>query len=77
MGQSSKAKHVSFEDVKIDDEAEKYVTISEEEIRTVVQKEKRNKIPKRKMATNVSRPDDDEDIVYVEKYMLTSKKKKY
>lgn len=38
---SFKAKHVAFKDVEA--EAEKYVTISEEEVRDVVAKEKRNK----------------------------------
>lgn len=61
---------------KAEVEAEKYVTISEEEIRTIVQKEKRNKTPKIKMAMNVSLPIDDEEIVYVEEDMLTSRKKK-
>ena len=46
MGQYSKPKHVSFEDVE--DEYENYVSISEEEIRAVVQKEKTNQTPKEK-----------------------------
>lgn len=37
VGQSSKSKHVALEGVETKSEAEKYVTISEEEIRIVVQ----------------------------------------
>ena len=71
--QFSKAKCVVFVDVKT--EAENYVTISEEEIRTIVQKEERNKTPETKMAMNVSPLVDDDEIVYIEG-VLTSKKKK-
>ena len=78
VGQSNKGKHVSFEDVAIvaQAEAQKYVSITEEEVRTVVEKEKRNKTPKRKMPMDVTLPLDDEEIISVEEDMLTRKKKK-
>ena len=74
VGQSNKPKHVSFEDVE--DEAENYDRISEEEIRTVVQKEKTNQTPKRKMDKYVSLLRDDEELVYQKNDMLIGKKKK-
>ena len=73
MGQYNKVKHVAFEDVEA--EAKKYATISEE-IRTIVEKEKRNKTPKRKMAKDISLLANDEELVYQEEDMLTDKKKK-
>ena len=74
VGQSSKPKHVSFEDVE--HETENYDRISEEEIRTVVQKEKTNQTPKIKMAKGVSLLPDDEELVYKRTDMLTNKKSK-
>ena len=43
VGQSNKGKHVSLEDVAVvtQAKAQKYVSISEEEVRTIVEKEKR------------------------------------
>ena len=78
MGQYNKGKHVSFEDVGVvaEAEAQKYVSISEEEVRIVVEKEKINKTPKRNMSMGIALPLDDEDFIYVEEYMLTRKKKK-
>ena len=74
MGQSSKPKHVAFEDVE--HETENYDRISEEEIRTVVQKEKINQTPKIKMAKDVSLLPDDEELVYKRTDMLTNKTRK-
>ena len=74
VGQSSKPKHVSFEDVE--HETKNYDRISEEEIRNVVKKEKTNQTPKIKMAKEVSLLPDDEELVYKKTDMLTNKKKK-
>ena len=57
-------------------ETENYDRISEEEIRNVVQKEKTNKKPKRKMTKYVSLIVDDEEFVYKKKDMLIDKKNK-
>ena len=78
VGQSNKGKHVSFEDVRVvaHAEAEKYVSISEEEVRTIVEKEKREKTLKRKMPMDIALPFDDEEIICIEEDMLTRKKKK-
>ena len=77
-GQYNKGKHVSFEYVVVvaHGEAQKYVSISEEEVRTVLEKEKRDKTLKRKMPMDVALPLDDEEITSVEEDMLTRKKKK-
>ena len=62
VGQSSKLKHVSFEGVE--HETKNYDRISEEEIRTVVQKEKTNQTPKIKIAKDVSLLPHEGELVY-------------
>ena len=57
-------------------EAQTYVSINEEEVITIIEKEKRNKTPKWKILMDVSLPLDDEDIIYVEEDMLIGKKTK-
>lgn len=74
MDQSSKGKHVIFEDE--DDEVEKYVSITENDIRTDVGNEKSHKRSKIKIPSNVSLPFDDEEIAYVEENMITPRKNK-
>ena len=78
VGQSKKGKDISFEDVEVvaQAKAQKYVSISEEEVRNIVEKEKRNKTLKIKMPMDVSLPLDDEEIISIEEDMLTRKKKK-
>ena len=62
VGQSSKPKHVSFEDVE--NKSENYVSISEEEIRTIVQKEKTDQTPKIKFSKDVSLLPHEGELVY-------------
>ena len=74
VGQSSKLKHVSFEGFK--HEIENYDRISEEEMRTIVQKEKTDQTPKRKIAKDLSLVPHRGELVYKETDMLSNKARK-
>ena len=74
VGQSSKLKHVSFEGVE--HETENYDRISEEEMRTIVQKEKTDQTPKRKIAKDVSLLPHEGELVYKKTDMLSNKTRK-
>jgi len=78
VDKTSKDRQVTFEDEEVETEveAEEYVAITKDEIRTDVRKEKINKIPKAKMPKNVFVLVDDEDVTYVEETVITERRKK-
>ena len=76
VDKSRKARHVTFEDEEVETYAKEYVSITEDEIRTDVIKEKSHKIPKEKMPKNVSTLVNDEDVTYVEENLITDRRKK-
>ena len=66
VDKSSKGRHVTYEEEEVETEAEEYVAITEDEIRTDVRKDKIHKKPKQKMPKNVFILVDDEDVTYLE-----------
>ena len=62
VDKSSKGRHVTFEDEEVETDAEEYVAITEDDIRTDVRKEKSHKRPKVTMPMNVFVLVNDENV---------------
>ena len=66
VDKSSKDRHVTFEYEEVETNVEEYVSITEDDIRTDVIKEKSHKRPKVKVPKNLSGLVDDENVTYLE-----------